>query len=70
MLLTFNIVIRCTAKDSDLEEDTGIAFRHRKHSEVLIQEFSIAKLWDEWGLVGDIIVSMNLVSHLHPHSHT
>ena len=43
-------------KDTDLEaEDT--TFRHQEFSEVLIKEFSIAKLWDKWGLVGDVIVN-------------
>ena len=46
---------RCTVKDSDLEAP-GATYRHREHSDILIEEFSIAQLWDEWGLVGDIIV--------------
>ena len=43
---------RCTIKDSDLEAP-GATYRHREHSDILIEEFSIAQLWDEWGLVGE-----------------
>ena len=43
-------------KDSDLE-GPGVAYHHQEHSEVLVDEIPIVQLWDEWGLVGDIIVS-------------
>ena len=47
---------RCMVKDSDLE-GPGVAYHHQEHSEVLVDEIPIVQLWDEWGLVGDIIVS-------------
>ena len=43
-------------KDTDLKAEDA-TFCHWEFSEVLIEEFSIAKLWDKWGLVGDIIVN-------------
>ena len=62
-LLTHYLSVRCTANDSDLKETTGPTFCHREHSEVLVQDFSIAQLWDEWGLVGDIFVCIIFTSH-------
>ena len=51
-------IYRCTAKDTDLKaEDT--ACHHQEFTEALIEEFSDAKLWDEWGLVGDVIINSN-----------
>ena len=61
MLHINDVLYRCTAKDSDLKaEDAG--FHHREFSEALVKEFSIAKLWDEWGLVGDVI--MNFITFI------
>lgn len=51
---------RCTAADSDLE-GPGASYRHREYSDALIDGYSIAQLWDEWGLVGDIIVRILLL---------
>ena len=43
-------------KDTDLE-GKGFTFHHQDFSEALVEEFSVAKLWDEWGLVRDVIVN-------------
>ena len=57
MLYTNYVLYRCMAKDTDFKaEDAG--FHHQESSEALVEEFSIAKLWDEWGLVGDVIVNL------------
>ena len=46
----------CTAKDTDLA-DKGFAFCHQDLSEALVEEFLVTKLWDKWGLVGDVIMN-------------
>jgi hypothetical protein len=49
---------RCTAKRTDL--DGGVRRRSREHTELLVSEFELGTLWDEYGLVGDIIVHVIL----------
>ena len=52
---------RCTAPGDDL--DSGEYIRHsQSHSELLVEEFKLGMLWDEYGLVGDVVVSV--YSHL------
>jgi hypothetical protein len=46
---------RCTADKSDLNGTGGR--RSRDHTELLVTELELGTLWDEYGLVGDIIVS-------------
>jgi hypothetical protein len=36
--------------------------RSQPHTELLVEEFELGTLWDEYGLVGDIIVCI----HFHP----
>ena len=31
--------------------------RSREHTEILVEAFELGVLWDEYGLVGDVIVS-------------
>ncbi|KAG2048436.1 hypothetical protein BDR06DRAFT_1072550 [Suillus hirtellus] len=47
---------KCTAPADGL--DNGTYGRHsRDHTKVLVEEFELGVLWDEYGLVGDIVVS-------------
>lgn len=48
------VVIRCTAHQKDL--DGGGGRRSRDHTELLVSELELGVLWDEYGLVGDIVV--------------
>ena len=48
------VVIRCTAHQDDL--DGGGGRRSRDHTELLVSELELGVLWDEYGLVGDIVV--------------
>lgn len=48
------IVIRCTAQQNNL--DGGGGRRSRDHTELLVRELELGVLWDEYGLVGDIVV--------------
>jgi hypothetical protein len=43
----------CTAKDLSVV-DSGR--RSREHTEALVSEFELGALWDEYGLVGDLVV--------------
>jgi hypothetical protein len=54
---------RCTAKRTDLDGESGR--RSREHTELLVNEFELGTLWDEYGLVGDIIVHMVLTIYLY-----
>lgn len=48
---------RCTAPTDGLDNDK-YGRRSRQHTEVLVEEFELGVLWDEYGLVGDVIVSV------------
>jgi len=46
---------RCTAPACDL--DCGESTRRsREHTELLVEELELGVLWDEYGLVGDVVV--------------
>jgi hypothetical protein len=52
---------RCTAPADDL--DGGIYGRcSREHTDVLVETFELGVLWDEYGLVGDVVVC--IISHV------
>lgn len=52
--------LRCTAPANNL--DGGRYPLHsREHTEVISAEFELGQLWDEYGLVGDIMVG----AHFH-----
>ena len=52
---------RCTAPGDDLDSGEYVC-RSQSHSELLVEEFELGVLWDEYGLVGDVVVSV--YSHL------
>ena len=60
---------RCTAPHNDLDGD-GYVSRRRDHTEALVEQLELGILWDEYGLVGDIVVHIVLfllalsVSHI------
>lgn len=63
--LKFNIQLlivnlRCLARASDLDGDDPLP-RCRAHTNVLVEELELGMLWDEYGLVGDIVVSSFLL---------
>ncbi|OBZ77541.1 hypothetical protein A0H81_01910 [Grifola frondosa] len=51
-----NAVFRCTAPNHDLD-GAGGGRRTREHTEALVADFELGVLWNEYGLVGDIVVS-------------
>jgi hypothetical protein len=52
----FSISARCTAPPHDFE-GKGYVRRSRDHTEALVEGLELGILWDEYGLVGDIVVS-------------
>ena len=52
---------RCTAPANDLDGRQHV-HRSQAHTELLVQEFELGTLWDEYGLVGDIIVCILYIS--------
>jgi hypothetical protein len=68
---------RCTAPSRNLDGDA--TRRCQAHTELLVQEFELGTLWDEYGLVGDIVVGFisslslivtRLLTLLSPYSHS
>lgn len=58
LLLTTYITdkpFRCTAPANDLDFGQYVR-RSQVHAELLVEEFELRMLWDEYGLVGDIVV--------------
>ncbi|KAG2117733.1 hypothetical protein DEU56DRAFT_874097 [Suillus clintonianus] len=49
---------KCTAPADGLDNGT-YGRRSRNHTEVLVEEFELGVLWDEYGLVGDIVPFTN-----------
>ena len=49
---------RCLAPSKNLDGQRHIR-RSRKHTEVVGEEFELGVLWDEYGIVGDIIVKIS-----------
>jgi hypothetical protein len=55
--LIMNCITRCTASAKNL--DGGDATRRcREHTDLLVEELELGILWDEYGLVGDIVVGI------------
>jgi hypothetical protein len=48
---------RCTAPANDLDSGQHV-HRSQAHTELLVEEFELGMLWDEYGLVGDIVVCL------------
>lgn len=46
---------RCTAPAKDLDSGHHVR-RSQAHSDLLVEEFELGMLWDEYGLVGDVTV--------------
>jgi len=60
MLTSF---FRCTAPAKDL--DSGHYVRcSQEHAELLGEVFELSTLWDEYGLVRDVVVSVALLYYL------
>ncbi|KAI0669487.1 hypothetical protein C8Q78DRAFT_1070632 [Trametes maxima] len=49
----------CTADQKDLNGQSRCILRARDHTEELIEKFELGKLWDEYGIIGDIVPFTN-----------
>ena len=49
--------IRCMARANHLDDDIPRS-RTREHTNLLVEELELGVLWDEYGIVGDIVVSI------------
>jgi hypothetical protein len=58
--LIMNDFTRCTASAKDLDGSKFATPRCRELTDTLVEELELGMLWDEYGLVGDIIVSIFL----------
>jgi hypothetical protein len=54
--------IRCIAPPDDLDRKPEAARRCKAHTELLVENLELGVLWDEYGLVGDVVVGL-LSSH-------
>ena len=55
--LIMNCITRCMASAKNLDGGDATC-RCREHTDFLVEELELGILWDEYGLVGDIIVSI------------
>jgi len=60
-MLLFTSFFRCTAPANDLDSGHHV-HRSQAHTELLVKEFELGVLWDEYGLVGDVVVSVFMLS--------
>ena len=51
-----NTQIRCTARSNNLDSDPHALLRSREHTNTLVEVLELGTLWDEYGLVGDVVV--------------
>ena len=50
---------RCTANRNNLNGGGG---QHcHEHTELIVSEFELGVLWDEYGVIGDIVVCSNFI---------
>ena len=61
MLVMLMASSRCTAPAEDLDGDIYPS-HSREHTELISVEFELGQLWDEYGLVGDIVVSILFIT--------
>ena len=55
-----NWCAKCLAHCDNLDEDALL--RHREHVSMVIDEFDLRKIWETYGINGDVLVSASLFS--------
>jgi len=48
--------VRCLAPPNNLDQKPEYALRCKEHTELLVECLELGVLWDEYGLVGDVVV--------------
>lgn len=58
--------IRCLAPGDDLDE-AGVLLRRVDHAQTLIEEFELLECWENYGIIGDVVVCVfSFFSFNHP----
>lgn len=60
----FNL-FRCQGHRSDLDGDLSKFPRTRKFTEEVVEHYTVSELWDEFGIVSDVIVSVSFFFTIH-----
>ena len=68
MCIADNLPFRCTAPVNDLDSGHHV-HRSQAHTKLLVEEFELGMLWEEYGLVGDIVVHSSVPLYLLPCIH-
>ena len=55
-----NWCAKCLAHHDNLDEDALLC--HREHVSMVINEFDLCKIWETYGINGDVLVSASLFS--------
>ena len=55
-LLSVLIGVRCTADADNLDAPAGQ--RSHEHTDTLLEALTLKELWDEYGIVGDLLVGI------------
>lgn len=56
------LAFRCMARNKDLDADA--LYRCQEHTSVLVEDIDLGVLWDEYGIVGDLVVSRSTRARL------
>lgn len=59
IIILYSFICRCTARPDNLDGPSML--RRREHTDTLVEMFELGALWDDYGIVGDIVVSHFLV---------
>jgi hypothetical protein len=52
--------IRCTARANNFDNDSRVVLRSREHTNTFVRMLELSTLWDEYSLVGDVVVRIVL----------
>ena len=55
-------VSRCMARNKDL--DTDVLYRCKEHMNLLVEDIDLGVLWNEYGIVGDLVVCHIMSAHV------
>jgi hypothetical protein len=66
LIIVLNVILyscmgRCTARPENLDGPSTL--RRREHTDALVETFELGTLWDDYGIVGDIVVSSFLIGY-------
>ena len=59
--ITYLTLCRCQGHRTDLDSDLSQLPHTRNFTEEVIEHYTVSELWDDFGIVSDIIVSMFLL---------